>query len=81
MRYGGDEFIMIASGKRSGLDRAIQQGVDDYNSNGRAPFTLSLSIGIKRATPDDADRLDQFITAADTEMYEHKAQSKQKRHS
>ena len=81
MRYGGDEFIMIASGKRSGLDRAIQQGVDEYNSNGRAPYTLSLSIGIKRATPDDADRLDQFITAADTEMYEHKAQSKQKRHS
>ena len=76
MRYGGDEFIMIASGKRTDLAPLIQRAVNNYNLRGSAPFTLSLSIGVTQASPDDADRLDQFITAADNRMYQHKARAK-----
>ena len=73
MRYGGDEFLVIASVREKKMEDAIQRAVEAYNSLHTAqPFTLSLSVGIIRADSRDSRSLDEYVQAADEEMYEQK---------
>ena len=76
MRYGGDEFLAIASGKRLGLEDTIQQAVREKNGDGSLPFPLSLSVGVIRADRAQALTLDGCVQKADTLMYEEKNRHK-----
>ncbi|MBO4901614.1 MAG: GGDEF domain-containing protein [Lachnospiraceae bacterium] len=65
MRFGGDEFLILASD----LDeeqavqycRQIHAEVEDYNRMHNLPVNLSLLIGYDMKMPDKADQLDQVI--------------------
>ena len=76
MRYGGDEFLVIASCRETGLKAAIQRAVRECNRNSDMPFTLSLSVGIIHAEALDGRTLDECIQAADTQMYDTKNRRK-----
>ena len=77
MRYGGDEFLVIASSKENNLDEAIQSEVKAYNAgNTDKSYSLSLSIGIIRADRQDNKKLEECVQAADALMYEHKNKRK-----
>ncbi len=77
MRYGGDEFLVIASVRESSLEAGIQQAVGAYNAtNNENPFTLSLSVGIIRADIRENRSLEEYVQAADVLMYEQKSKRK-----
>ncbi|MBR1561082.1 MAG: GGDEF domain-containing protein [Clostridia bacterium] len=69
MRYGGDEFLVIASGRETALEQDIQRAVAERRDGGDLPFKLSLSIGIVRADGGDPRTLDECILTADQQMY------------
>ena len=72
MRYGGDEFLIVASIRETGLSEALSQSVEDET----LPCRLSLTVG--RVETDTAQRqtLDQCVQAADAKMYEIKKRKK-----
>lgn len=77
MRYGGDEFLVIASSQEDTLVDDIQRDVAVYNAhNGEKPFTLSLSVGVIRADIREDRPLEACIQAADAQMYEQKSRRK-----
>ena len=64
MRYGGDEFLIVASIRETGLSEALSQSVEDE----ALPCRLSLTVG--RVETDIAQRqtLDQCVQAADARI-------------
>ena len=76
MRYGGDEFFIIASGEEDDLEDKIQQAVQEENASTGAPFHLALSIGCVRADASDSRSLDDCLLEADALMYENKSKRK-----
>ena len=76
MRYGGDEFISIVSGERSGIAQAIDYAIARYNRSSGMPFTLSASTGTIFCGPEDPRTVDECVQAADTLMYEAKARKR-----
>jgi len=76
-RYGGDEFILIASGIGEISDAAnvALKIIDAFEAPtfiGESPFPITMSIGIT-IFPDDAEQLDGLIGKADSAMYICKA--------
>ncbi|MCR4907530.1 MAG: GGDEF domain-containing protein [Lachnospiraceae bacterium] len=76
MRFGGDEFLIIADEGVSNMRFAIEKGVRDINDEGRHSFELSLSVGEYRTDGITRRSLEECITAADEKMYEVKKQKK-----
>lgn len=76
MRYGGDEFLVIASRREAALEDDILRAVKNANAEGGMPFELSLSVGVIRAYDSDARTLEACVQAADTLMYENKNRRK-----
>ena len=76
MRYGGDEFIIIDTGRNRRLSNGILSAADEYNRTSGMPFTLGFSIGTVRT--DDLKRLpmDDCIKEADSRMYKIKQKRK-----
>ena len=72
MRYGGDEFLIIASVKREDIAEAVASGVEAFNRSQKAPFHLGLSVGDILAGPDQNRTLEECVQAADTQMYRYK---------
>ena len=72
MRYGGDESLVIASGKADSLESDIQRAVAASREKGDNPFKLSLSIGIVRDERGDPRSLDECILSADKLMHDKK---------
>ena len=72
MRYGGDEFLVIAPLREVGLSEALDRTVEAED----LPCPLSLTVG--RIESDIAQRqtLDQCVQAADAKMYEIKKRKK-----
>ena len=80
MRYGGDEFLVIASSRETSLEEAIQRAVRAYNAlNTKKPFHLSLSVGTIRASINENKSLEECVQAADVQMYEQKSKRKNAR--
>lgn len=76
MRYGGDEFIIIDTGRIRRLDDRILEAADDYNRSSGMPFTLSFSIGVVRTDAEKRLPMDDCIKDADSLMYKVKQKKK-----
>lgn len=76
MRYGGDEFIIIDSGRDENLMESIQQEAEEYNHTSGMPFRLGFSIGMVRTDASRDLSLDDCIRQADSLMYESKQKKK-----
>ncbi len=79
-RMGGDEFFII--GQRDG-EEEVQQLKDEildnvrlYNDKGNEPYNMCMSLGFAMLEK-QIKRPDQFITAADIDMYRHKEKKKE----
>ena len=76
MRYGGDEFVVIAGGDRTDLKDRILAGAEAYNNSSGAPFRLGFSIGYVVADRKEKRPLDDCIREADALMYDIKTARK-----
>ena len=76
MRYGGDEFILIDTGRDECLPEKIQAAVKDYNKVSNMPYELGLSLGVIRSDAAERRPIDDCIKAADSLMYEIKDRKK-----
>ena len=76
MRYGGDEFIIIDSGRSKRLDEQILAEAETYNRTSGMPFTLGFSIGVVRTDLKKRLPMDDCIKEADSRMYEIKQKRK-----
>ncbi len=76
MRYGGDEFIIIDTGRIRHLDDQIMAAAEEYNHTSGMPFSLGFSIGVIRTEDPDSLPLDECIRSADSVMYRIKQKKK-----
>ena len=76
MRYGGDEFLIIDTGRLRGLSGRIAAAAGEYNRTSGMPFALSFSIGVVRTDSKKRLPLDECIKAADSLMYRIKQKKK-----
>ncbi|MBN1621619.1 MAG: diguanylate cyclase [Endomicrobiales bacterium] len=82
VRLGGDEFLLGLP--KCTLDQAqviwkrIEDKLNLYSSKEKKPYTIALSRGFVECAPGDKKSLDNYISAADTEMYKNKNKSKNK---
>lgn len=74
-RFGGDEFVIVTLLEEGevvdDVVQAIRNRLDEYNSSGEHPFTLSLSIGTAYFAR-NADTIDSFFKRMDEAMYRNK---------
>ena len=76
MRYGGDEFVVIAGIDEEDLAERILAEAEEYNSSSGMPFTLGFSIGTFRAKESEGKTMDDCIKEADKIMYKVKTERK-----
>ena len=75
-RFGGDEFVM-AGPLADGLDNdyfsdKLHHNMNIFNEVHNYPYNISASIGVITGIPTHDISLDDFIKAADEEMYKDK---------
>jgi diguanylate cyclase (GGDEF)-like protein/PAS domain S-box-containing protein len=79
-RIGGDEFVVLAiEPADSNIDlfkTRLLHAVNSFNATGTRRYTLSLSMGVARYSPDSHYSLSDLIAHADTLMYEEKHMKK-----
>ena len=76
MRYGGDEFVVVAGGDRPDLKDRILAAVSRYNETSGMPFRLGLSVGSVWTDKKEKRPLDDCVREADALMYEIKTARK-----
>ncbi len=76
MRYGGDEFVVIASGTRTDLKGRILAAAEEFNTSSGLPWRLGFSIGSILCEKGQKRSLDDCIREADSMMYEIKNERK-----
>ncbi|MGR4067642.1 EAL domain-containing protein [Billgrantia sp. C5P2] len=77
-RFGGDEFVVLLSGRRQearSLAKRLIRSVRQPYRLEEQPVHIGCSIGIAEA-PRDGTSLDELIQAADTAMYQAKARGR-----
>ena len=77
MRYGGDEFLVIASGRQRALPEKIEHLEEQYNATSGMPFRLALSIGTVFVKEAGNLSLDEYVRKADEIMYRNKREKKE----
>ena len=76
MRYGGDEFIIIDTGRVRHLDNMILEAANEYNRSSGMPFALGFSIGVTQTDTKERLPMDDCIKKADSRMYTVKQKRK-----
>ena len=76
MRYGGDEFVVIAAGEKTDLQENILASAEAWNQTSGQPFRLGLSVGCVLSERKQKRSLDDCIREADVLMYNIKAERK-----
>ncbi len=83
MRYGGDEFVVLAQGySREDAEnyiKKVQEGIAEYNRISEHPYTLEASMGYSIMAPVENLDLEALIETADQEMYKDKNEKKRKK--
>lgn len=76
MRYGGDEFVLLAQGYgEAEADRcieAIEKEMNNINSQNKHPFAIEASVGYYITKIRSREDINDIIEKADREMYKHK---------
>ncbi|MCR5209653.1 MAG: GGDEF domain-containing protein [Lachnospiraceae bacterium] len=80
IRFGGDEFVVIAPDsseeKAQNVRTSIMSYLDKVNADGERPYNISISCGFVLTDPEKQDTLQDYVKEADRLMYE----IKKKRH-
>ncbi|OGP71451.1 MAG: hypothetical protein A2W09_05785 [Deltaproteobacteria bacterium RBG_16_50_11] len=75
-RFGGDEFVVLGietpEGSHEILTNRLQENLRAHNTVRNSLYTLSLSIGVARYTPENSMTLQELLVRADASMYAHK---------
>ena len=78
VRFGGDEFLVIAPdcGEKEArkLQRQILDELERRNNDGTRPYRISVSCAHVVTDPDSRDTLQDYVKEADGLMYETKQQ-------
>lgn len=76
MRYGGDEFVLLAAGyddEAAGeFVSKVETAMNRFNSTGEKPYDIEASIGYCITLLNDIVELNDLIENADHEMYKKK---------
>lgn len=82
MRYGGDEFVVMAQDftQQDAEDyiARIRTGIENYNAMSGRPYHLDASMGYTLMNPTEEFDLEELIESADREMYKVKNEKKRK---
>lgn len=82
IRWGGDEFILVARADISHTEKIIESviaAIEQYNKEGHEPFRLGFSYGIVNISTDGTQTVDSLISQADALMYANKIASRNRR--
>ncbi|MDO4572697.1 MAG: GGDEF domain-containing protein [Clostridia bacterium] len=75
-RYGGDEFLLVGSGRSpedgAQLKSRILHELENRNRQGDKPYVLEVSIGMASGLCADFEDFERLIHAADEAMYNDK---------
>lgn len=78
-RLGGDEFIIVGERKNSDSVKKIVTEINEqlllFNKNKIAQYSLAVSIGIATSENHDLKTPEDYINAADKNMYHQKQKS------
>ena len=76
IRYGGDEFLVIAADADSKYAEKIKRRMNSYidgeNKRGTNPFKFSISVGYVLTDPKSKRTVNDYVDEADRLMYEIK---------
>lgn len=79
-RIGGDEFLVLlteSEGDPTMLRARLSEAFERFNATSGRPYSLSVSIGLVKASAVDTATVDQLLARADESMYaEKKANSR-----
>lgn len=81
-RIGGDEFLILATRRADEpflLPGEIREAANAYHASANAEFVLSFSCGVGEYGKDGVQTLDALLSAADSAMYQNKAERKRAR--
>ena len=78
MRYGGDEFMVLAPGPQDLLEKKIEDYTEAFNASSGEPFQLGLSVG-KAIIIDENEDFEEYLKLADERMYQEKLRKSTKR--
>lgn len=82
MRYGGDEYMLIADCKDKDDAESIKQGIisclDEDVKSQKLPYELGISCGYVITDPASSKTLSDYIREADEEMYKVKLEAHKK---
>jgi diguanylate cyclase (GGDEF)-like protein len=79
MRYGGDEFLIIADGRESCLAERIEEELARCRCTSNPDIQFGMSIGSAAASAEDQRSLESCVQEADQMMYEIKRKRKKSR--
>lgn len=74
-RIGGDEFVAMleTTDENSGiLISRLFENIENWNTGGSQPYTLSISVGSGQFDPLHPISIDELLTKADSSMYAQK---------
>ncbi len=76
-RFGGDEFVIVCEGDPDSAEARVRDvlaaALADPIDVGSQQLTCRASVGTSVVRPGDATTVDEVLSAADTQMYRHKA--------
>jgi len=76
IRYGGDEFLIIASNASVEYAEKVKKNIISYiereNNYGINPFRFSISVGYVLTDPSSPKNVNDYVDDADKMMYEIK---------
>ncbi|MGN0637283.1 MAG: GGDEF domain-containing protein [Huintestinicola sp.] len=77
-RFGGDEMIAVINGEcTSDIKGDIAKYLESYTASSGKPYTVSASVGIYRAAPEETGDFKEILKKSDKLMYMDKARKKQ----